>query len=85
MSEKAFPVSISLVMTPGFHETAVQEAGYQDTYHYFTGISNLFTHCFSQKLPYFFKKITNQQLLSCKLPSVLSLVTGHKMLSPKAL
>jgi formylmethanofuran dehydrogenase subunit B len=39
MSKRAFPVSISLVITPGFNETALEEAGYQDTYNYFTGRS----------------------------------------------
>ena len=39
MSARAFPVSISLVITPGFNETALQEAGYQATYNYFTGRS----------------------------------------------
>ena len=39
MSQRGFPVRISLVITPGFNETALQEAGYNDTYNYFVGRS----------------------------------------------
>ena len=39
MSERSFPVSISIVVNPGFEEEALQEAGYHDTYNYFAGRS----------------------------------------------